>query len=266
MVVCHITYATRPFRRSARELKVSARRYGLDTVIHSPRSRVVRALRKRHPEIMSAKVGAGYWLWKPALILDALHRANDGDVVLYTDAAATMISDPQPMLSLADTQPIVLFEQGREPGSSPTHPMRAWTKRDCFVLLNADGPPFWDSQALTATFQVYRACGLSRRFVREWFEACQDRRILTDDPNTSGLPDFPEFRAHRHDQSVLSILAIRHGVRTYQDPSQWGVRTAEEPFGQVFDHHRRRSRPMMTVFRKLRLRKRLRGMIGRTGR
>ena len=54
----------------------------------------------------------------------------------------------------------------------------------------------------------------------------------------SGLPNYPEFRDHRHDQSILSILQVKHQITTYEDPSQFGNNFREEGFRQLINHHR----------------------------
>lgn len=46
-----------------------------------------------------------------------------------------------------------------------------------------------------------------------WLEYCTDDRILTNKPNECGQPNLPEFRAHRHDQAVLSVLYWRERDR-----------------------------------------------------
>jgi hypothetical protein len=37
---------------------------------------------------------------------------------------------------------------------------------------------------------------------------CEDVRMVSDLPNTQGLPNLPSFSDHRHDQSLLTILAL----------------------------------------------------------
>jgi hypothetical protein len=50
----------------------------------------------------------------------------------------------------------------------------------------------------------------------------QDSRAITDDDNVLGLHNYPDFRGHRHDQAILSLLAKNWGLTVYPDPSQWG--------------------------------------------
>lgn len=243
MAAHHITYATGAFRRSAEELAQSMATYGIATRIITPEDPGLRALRRQHPEIMRVKRGAGYWLWKPFLIGRTLAALPDGAILLYTDAALTAISDPAPLLSLASTDnPIVLFEQGRPVGAPPPQPIGEWTSRRCLRLLDADTDEVRAAPILTAGYQLYAASDRSRAFVAEWLRCCTIPGVLADDPDGSAEPTG--FRSHRHDQSVLSVLAHRHGLGLFQDPSQYGWRFPGEPFGQVFDLHRRRTRSL----------------------
>ena len=43
-------------------------------------------------------------------------------------------------------------------------------------------------------------------FLEKLLNYSTDKRIITDDPNTQGLPNYPGFKSNRHDQTVLSIL------------------------------------------------------------
>jgi hypothetical protein len=74
-------------------------------------------------------------------------------------------------------------------------------------------------------------------FVTEWLTYAQDSRAITDDANVLGLPNYPEFHDHRHDQSILSLLAKKWNLTLYPDPSQWGA-GAQRPYPTVFEHHR----------------------------
>tara|TARA_R110002124_G_scaffold149793_6_gene315978 strand:- start:3731 stop:4360 length:630 start_codon:yes stop_codon:yes gene_type:complete len=206
---------------------------------------------------MSKRRGSGYWLWKPYLVNEALQTAEDGDIIIYTDAAVHFVRDPQPLLELADLRSIVLFGHGAR--------LSEYTKRDTFVLLESDESVFWNTRMLTATFQVYKANEQSRNFVKEWLEMCSDARILTDLENQCGLPNFPDFKAHRHDQSVLSILAKKHGIEPFPDPSQFGnsARSELDPFPQIFDHHRRRTDFVADLRSSLQIRTRLKKLLRR---
>jgi len=194
--IVHVTFGTFEFTQSLDLLARSARDFGVcDIRIYRPDSPTVKRAIAENPTIMRQRRGAGYWLWKPYIILDVLEQVPDGTIVLYSDAGASYISNPAPLLSLAQTRDIVLFDN-----RLPSWTQRMWTKRDCFVLRDADSPAHWDRRQLDAAFQLYRAGPRARAFVAELKEACKEPRALTDLPNTCCLPNFAEFCEHRHDQ------------------------------------------------------------------
>lgn len=196
--------------------------------------------------------GAGYWLWKPYILLDALDRVPEGSLVLYTDVAVCHVAPPDALLRMAEGRDIVLFEN-----HSAEWTQAIFTKRDCLVLLDADRPEDHARRQLDAAFQLYRAGPRARAFLTEMREAMRDPRVLSDAENICGKPNLPGFRDHRHDQSVLTILAARHGVETFRSP--YAQRLADDTrsdYPQIFHHHRRRNVGLLQ-----RVRRRLRDVI-----
>jgi len=252
----HVSYATKNFSQAARIIEKSARRFGLDDCrIYRPEHDLIRHLCNAYPAIMKQKRGAGFWLWKPYVIGDVLDSVPDGTVVIYTDVAMTFISDPAPLQSLVREQPIALFHL------VPDHKMSTWTKRDCFIKLDADTNDFWELPQLTAAFQVYRACAESRAFVKDLQNATSGEAQLTDLPNSLSEPNLPDFRDHRHDQSILTILAHKYGIETYPDPSQfgpWRSGSNTQYYPQLFHMHRWQNRGMLKYL-KSRYRKKFTG-------
>ncbi|MGD1091298.1 MAG: hypothetical protein ABSB35_04800 [Bryobacteraceae bacterium] len=202
--------------------------------------------------ILDMRRGAGYWLWKPFIIVQTLEEMQEGDCLIYSDSGIEIVADLTPLLKIAvEKRGVMLF--------SGTGKCREWTKRDCFVYMNADHPAAHEAQMLDASFVVLTKTPLACAFAAEWFESCRDRRILTDEPNTCGLPNLPGFVDHRHDQSVLSLLARRENSELFRHPSQFGnhakmpeyrergewtiVPYASEPsrnspYGTLLNHHR----------------------------
>ncbi len=148
---------------------------------------------------------------------------------------------PRALIGQAANAPVTLFDHRGDLNASPVYVQREWTKRDCFILMNADGPEFWDAPQLMAGIQIYRNCREARSFLAEWFDAATDERVLTDMPNTMGLENLEGFREHRHDQSILTILALRHGIRALPNP---GEDTPTQP--RVVDIHRRQYSRLQT--------------------
>ena len=83
---------------------------------------------------------------------------------------------------------------------------KKYSKRDAFILLDADYPIYTDTFQYMAGIQVYKKSEYTENFLTKLLNYSTDKRIITDAPNTLGLPNYKEFIENRHDQTVLSIL------------------------------------------------------------
>ncbi len=140
------------------------------------------------------------------------------DLLFYCDAGAVFIASAKPVLDLCrrkDT-PVVVFSLEAE------HRNRKWVKRDCFNYMEMDRQPYLDMPLIVGGYLVCRKTPFTVAFFEEWLALAEDPRLLTDAPNSCGLPNYPQFIAHRRDQSILSLLARKHGIATVPDISQWG--------------------------------------------
>lgn len=192
---------------------------------------------KKNQYILSKPRGCGYWIWKPYIILDALNNLSEGDIVMYSDAGVSVIDDLSPLFEIASSNSshgMMLFANGE-------HKNYTWTKKDCFALMGCDSEEYWNGQHLTATTSVWVNNKENIEFLKEYQRYLRDPRIVTDDPNMFGA-NRPQFKDHRHDQSVLSIMAIKHKTELYRDPSQFGLSFINEfqnsPYKQLTNHHR----------------------------
>ncbi|MBK5254689.1 MAG: hypothetical protein JJE39_01510 [Vicinamibacteria bacterium] len=158
-------------------------------------------LRLAHRDIFEGHEGAGYWLWKPQVILQALESGSPGDIVVYVDSGARLRRSLAPLIALARAHDAVLFLND--------HANAPYTKRDAYILTGTDVADCHGTKQLDAAFMLWRNTARSRRLVSEWLRVCRDARALTDQPGACGLPELPSFRAHRHDQALLSLLVFR---------------------------------------------------------
>jgi hypothetical protein len=195
---------------------------------------------RKNSFILNRPRGAGYWIWKPYIILDAMKNAEYGDVIMYSDAAVEVIDN---LTTLFDLTP--KYNNGkiffRLAGH---HKNKTWTKRDCFVLMNADEKKYWDAYQTQAAFHLWIKTDENINILKEYLRYLKDPRIVTDDPNMLGRANFMEFRDHRHDQSVLSMMSIKYNWDRLRDPSQFGNEESKEfinsNYKQLFDHHRKK--------------------------
>lgn len=207
-----INYADRRFYRAQRVNAWSGlHRGGFDQAFCFRRSDLDAAFVERNHLILDQSRGAGLWLWKPYIIRAALKAHEDGDIIVYCDSGAKFLIPIDELAKIcADRTPGVL---ARDLG---VHLERTWTKRDAFVFLDCDTPDYHDSPQLASGLAVFRNGAFAREFVAAWLDKAQDLRLISDLPLVGGKPNFPDFQAHRHDQSILSLLYKRHRLLSYQ--------------------------------------------------
>ena len=217
MKVVHISFADKTFYRSQQELIKSAKYFGITNNIcyNHILLRKKKDFYGHNKSILNQKRGAGYWLWKPFIILDALKKLNDNDVLIYTDSGSKFINPVDDLINLLNFRDILLFYNNG-------HENRNWTKRDCFYYMNCDNSSFHNGNQLVAGYIFCKKTNFVINLMEEWLFYLQDARILTDIPNVCGLNNLEGFIEHRHDQSVLSILAHKYKIELFRDPSQWG--------------------------------------------
>jgi len=183
--------------------------------------------RTRHSQIMNCRRGYGYWMWKPYFLLKTFETMNEGDFCLYADSTAVLVSDPTALFDIcAQSGGILMF-------SPKIYLMTTWTKADCFNMMGLTERKYLNGTVLLAAFQLYQKNERSFSFIRDYMYYCSDYQIVSDAPNIMGY-NFPNFREHRHDQSILSLLAIKYEVNIRRDPSQHGNHLPDA-YGQIFD-------------------------------
>ncbi len=212
------SYATERFESVRNELNESAKKFGIEEFFSYTKNDLLASdYYLQNKSILDEVCGAGYWAWKPYFILKAMDQMNEGDILFYCDAGSKFVESPAPLIHLATEHPqgLILFD---------ARPLknRQFTKRDCFVLAGCDKKEFWDANKVIATILVIRKCAFARKFINEWLHCCRDRAIITDEPNVCGKNNLPGYLLHRNDQSILSILAAKHKIETFRNPTHWG--------------------------------------------
>ena len=209
----HINYAHGRYLQSQQHCCATALQNGFDVTRPYGISNLDPSFIKENSYTFSQARGAGYWLWKPYLILNTLQLMGESDWMMYTDSGMYFVRNPWEWI-LSEEEKI------QEKGIATfgvCGKNRQFTKRDAFVLMGMDDPKYTDSDQRMASVFVCKKTPFSLAFVEEWFAYAKDPRILTDLPNTQGLANYTEFRDHRHDQSIMSLLCIKHDTFLFNE-------------------------------------------------
>ena len=208
-----ISYADGKFKKQQDRLNDSAKKFGINYFISYNRE-YLKSLNfyKKYKHILDQSKGSGYWLWKPFFIYKTLSTIAEGDYLIYADAGAVFVNSPLPLLKRAKGEDIVLFSNGEE--------NRKWNKRDCMIRMGCNDYKAAFAHQVTAGFQIYKNTKKSREFVKEWLRYCCKPGLIEDSLNKE--KEDKMFKEHRHDQAILTNVAIKHNIYLYRDPSQGG--------------------------------------------
>lgn len=169
--------------------------------------------------------GHGDYAWKPEVVRLAMARCAPGDWLVYADAT-TLFERPFGPRLAGVAEPALLFTL-----CGARHTQGAWTKPGCLEAMRVT-PAEAALPQVNAAVQAYRVGPEAAAFVAEWAAWCGRPEAVASDPA------FPD---HRHDQSVLSVLAHRDPrARLAPDVTQHGP-------APLINHHRVLMGPMRTL-------------------
>ncbi len=150
---------------------------------------------KLHEAILSQNRGGGYWLWKPYFISKTLKMMAENDVLLYIDSSAVFREKIYDLLDLAKQKDIILFPN--------FHSNRGMIKKIVIDKMVNGDESYLDKVQLDGSTILLRNTAKTRKLVEEWLKLCEDPELITDSPSKN---EYPDFKDHRHDQAILSIL------------------------------------------------------------
>lgn len=208
-----ITYSNELYENPKKWNLRSALENGVDAVRSYAPEDIDDEFYSKNKKILNCERGNGYWLWKPYFIRKTLQEINYGDYLVYADAGSVYVNNINILLGKmeANNDEIMVFDQ--------PYFEREWTKRDAFILMDCDKEEYCNSHQIMATFLALKKSDKTVRFIEEWLAYCEDERIITDNANVMGKENYQGFVENRYDQSVLSLMAKKSGLRVYDNPS-----------------------------------------------
>lgn len=163
--------------------------------------------------------GYGNYFWKPYIIQKALEEVEENDFLIYMDSGTFILKNLSPLFNYLNKigKDILVFESALI--------AKQWTKKDTFILMQADSSKYHNVCQLLAGYIVIKKTKKSLDFIEKYRSFCSDERIISDKKNVMGLPNDDSYKEHRHDQSVLTILAHQNKslVQIEKDLSDYGV-------------------------------------------
>lgn len=194
-------------------------------------------------EILDNERGAGLWLWKPFVIFDKMQQLSDGDILIYSDAGVEFINSVDHITSRMD-QDVWLF------GNMFEH--EHWCKRECLQMMGMENEiDVWPAfgKQVQASVIFIRVSPFSRKFIKEWLLWCQMPGCIETECDPA--IQHPQFKEHRHDQAILTNLAIKYDIKLHYWPASYnngafeystdGYDRSVDNYPILFNHHRKRN-------------------------
>ena len=222
IMIAAVTFSTEKFK-DERKLNVkSAYKKGkADLVFEFTQDDIDENFKKKNHKILSYSRGAGLWLWKPYIINKALSLIEDGDYLMYSEAASVFIN---PIKFLVDAlefsgQDVMVYDL---PLVS-----EQWTKRETFIRLKCENKGFETKNQISASFILLKKSPFSVKLITEYLNICCDEVAISSIQFNPNIKNSEIFLAHREDQSIFSLLCMKYMLKTFRDPSQFGLRPWE---------------------------------------
>jgi len=214
-----LSFANRRCRGSLARIRREADRMGRFASIRAVDDRGLGAdyWRTHADTVRRHRRGFGLYTWKPHVIRRTLESLPGGDALLYCDAGCSLNAEGgdrlEEYVALASGHPsqVLAFSLDGNVG--------AWTKRAALAAVAADDEAMRRRKMVLAGILVLVAGPATVDLVREWERRMADVRLVDDSPSPGG--EHPEFTAHRHDQSIFTLLAHQRGLQAIPDETWW---------------------------------------------
>ena len=207
-----VSFADDPRSRATKRLVRQAHRLAPGAVVRTyfPHDLDPTFAHQVQDRLHSGSKGFGYWIWKPQIISQTLRDTPPGTIVLYIDAGTHLNSFGarrfQDYLEICRSSKsgILAFQQQRLE--------RNWSKISLLNFMEiSPSSDIATSGQIEAGAIFLRNQPSSKALVKEWLEIMiTNPQLLDDSPSPS--PEHSDFQAHRHDQSIFSLIAKRHGI------------------------------------------------------
>ena len=231
-MIKHITFASENMSISAEVCRKSALAHGCDVSrIYGKEDIFGTDFLERNYDILTQNRGVGYWLWKPYFIMQELESLEFDDFLIYTDAGVEFVNSVNHLINSMDD--ILLFQNNYKHSE--------WCKGDVMAFT-----PDYSGNQVQASAMIFKVCDQSIYFVDTWLNRCEIPGLIDDSP--SKLPNYPGFQEHRHDQAILTSVAVQKNIPLHWWPAQYldGKFTYDkngltDNYPVIFHHHRKRN-------------------------
>lgn len=150
----------------------------------------------------SQTIGYGWWLWKSVVVDYYLKKISSGDIIFYCDVGVELNNLARPefvdLIHKCISRGALFFKNNGQQEYK-------WTKKEVLDYFNAGSNVVKTDQIQATCFFMIKN-SLNTKLVSEWkyLSLLNNGMLISSEiPNSR---QYLGFKAHRHDQSLLSVL------------------------------------------------------------
>lgn len=207
-----LVYNDNTHTRYLHKLIASVRKYGKQfEIIVFDKHTIDKEFALKHESILSLERGGGHWLWKPYIINETMNKINENDMVFYLDSKYFFTEEFSKLYSEhIEHNDLVVW---KNKPNEPTNCMKYWCKMDVVLKYDmSDKVYIENAEDCWAGAIIVKKTINSVKYIQEWLGMCCIYENITDSPSSI---EHAEFRDHRHDQSLLSIITHKYNINTH---------------------------------------------------
>lgn len=198
-----ITYGDNNYSQSRERICNEARSLGIFDRVVPFRFEDLSPEFQRNP-LFSNKRTAGYWCWKPWIMLKTLTEAQDGDIVCYCDCGSTLFPSHEwsKWFGLLEHSDMLFFRIVKR--------CKQFTKKYMMDFFEPEIGAHWGNYyQMGANLYLIKKTPLSVKLIEEEMSLFTEQMMRDDTPEEL-QQEPPCFIAHRYDQSLLTALVYKY--------------------------------------------------------
>lgn len=194
------------FREEARSLDV----FG-DVTVHDRTTLDPEYLQRHESHMLAHARGFGHYVWKSQVVRQACAAAAEDDVICWLDVGFTI--NPAGRPRFLEYVQMVRESPWKMLSFWSVYTENRWTKADLAERLGvADDLSIMGTSQLSSGFFLLCPTSDNVQLVDVWAELSTERNYHFSSDAPSVVPNHPQFVAHRHDQSIFSLLRKSRGT------------------------------------------------------
>ena len=209
-MIYFFSYGNQNYKNSKLRIEQEAKNMGFDFVkIYGPEDLSLEFLQKTAPHIFHPR-GAGYWLWKAYFLKKTFEEMKDGDYCIYADAGCHVNQHGKQRLNeylrmiTDDDSGFLAFEL-------TGFLEKMYTNEKVFEFFQIDeSDSYRETSQLVGGVLFLRKCENTVRIINDYYDLALNHSDLFSDIHND-YKRKPDFRDHRHDQSILGLLRKKYG-------------------------------------------------------